>query len=151
MSLPPTPHAGQSAVDSYDNMDSDQKDQHSELSKLLQRVLRQRSHYIRNIVFLATIDIRNAFDSASWEDMIHALEIAFKTPQYIMKMRRSYLQEPELIYEIEGNLCTMKVTSSAAQGSILGPELWNICYMYISPDTYLLTRTQLDTLTIYLQ
>ena len=37
----------------------------------------------------------------------------------------------ELIYETEGNLYTKKISSGAAQGSILGPELWNISYVEI--------------------
>ena len=67
------------------------------------------THYTRNVVLLITLDVQNAFNSASWKDMIYALEITFK-----MKMIRSYLQDCELIYEREGNLCTMKITSAAA-------------------------------------
>ena len=59
-----------------------------------------------------------------------------------MKMIKSYQQDRELIYDTEGNLCTKKITSGATQGSILGPELWNISYDEIlkidmPPDTYL--------------
>ena len=37
-------------------------------------------------------------------------------------------------------MCTKKITSGAAQGSILGPELWNITYNEIldmNSDTYI--------------
>ena len=100
------------------------------------------TYYTTNIVLLATLDIRNAFNSASWEDMIFALETTFKTPQYLINMIRSYLQDRDLIYETEENLCTKKIKSGAAQGSILGPELWNISNDEIlkidmPPDTYL--------------
>ena len=74
--------------------------------------------------------------------MIYALESTFKTWQFIMKMIRSYIQDCELIYETQGNLCKKKITSGAAQGYILGPELYNISYDEIlkidmPPDTYL--------------
>ena len=73
------------------------------------------THYTRNILLLATLDVRNAFKSASWADMIYALETAFKSPQYIMKMIRSYLQERELICETEEHLCTKKITIQGSE------------------------------------
>ena len=59
-----------------------------------------------------------------------------------MKMITSYLQDRELINETDGNLCTMKVTSRAAQASMIAPEPWNISYdellkIDMPPDTYL--------------
>lgn len=86
------------------------------------------NHFSRRIVLLATLDVRNAFNSARWADMTRALEVRFRAPPYIMRMIRSYFKDRVLIYENAGRTYEKHITSGAAQGSILGPELWNINY-----------------------
>lgn len=100
------------------------------------------NHFSRRIVLLATLDVRNAFNSATWTDMIEALETRFRAPAYIMRMVRSYLRDRVLIYENAGRTHKKQITAGAAQGSILGPELWNISYddilhIEMPSDTYL--------------
>lgn len=100
------------------------------------------NHYSRRIVLLATLDVRNAFNSVTWSDMIEALETRFRAPAYIMKMIRSYFRDRVLIYKNAGRTKMKQISAGAAQGSILGPELWNISYDDIlhtemPSDTYL--------------
>ena len=45
-----------------------------------------------------------------------------------MKIMQSYLQDRELIYDKTQGRGRKYITYSAAQVSILGPELWNITY-----------------------
>lgn len=102
----------------------------------------QGNHYSRKIVLLVTLDIRNAFNSARWVDMLNALENFFRVPEYLLRMIRSYLQNRELLYETLDGPRRKQITSGAAQGSILGPELWNISYdgilrMEMPDDTFL--------------
>lgn len=88
----------------------------------------RKNNFSGPIVLLATIDIRNAFNSAKWANMIDALESRFKTPLYLMKMIRSYLKDRKLLYDTSDGLKSKEITSGAAQGSILGPDLWNASY-----------------------
>lgn len=102
----------------------------------------RRNHYSRQVVLLATLDVRNAFNSASWKDMIDALENRFQIPSYLKKIMRSYLKDRKLIYETTEGTKQKQITSGAAQGSILGPDLWNVSYDEIlcidmPDDTYL--------------
>ncbi len=54
---------------------------------------------LRRVVLLATLDVRNAFNSARWENMIEALEEKFKIPAYLSIMVRSYLEDRVLLYK----------------------------------------------------
>ena len=104
-------------------------------------LVQRRTNISRKIVLLATLDIRNAFNSLRWVDIIKALH-TFNTPSYLLKIVRSYLSNRELIYETSDGTRRKKVTSGAAQGSILGPDLWNITYdeilrIEMPDDTYL--------------
>lgn len=98
------------------------------------------NHFSKRIVLLATLDVRNAFNSATWADMIDALEVRFSAPAYITRMIRSYLRDRVLIYKNSGRTRKKQITAGVAQGSILGPELWNISY-----NDILLTEMPHDT------
>lgn len=88
----------------------------------------QKSLFTRPVVLLATLDIKNAFNSLRWIDVLQALERNFKVPGYLMKMIRNYLKDRVLIYNTSECTKRMQVTSGAAQGSILGPDIWNASY-----------------------
>lgn len=100
------------------------------------------NHYSRRVVLLATLDVRNAFNSVRWTDMIEALENRFRVPTYLKRIIRSYLRDRELIYDTADGTRIKQITSGAAQGSILGPDLWNVSYdeilhIEMPDDTYL--------------
>lgn len=88
----------------------------------------QSNHYSRKVVLLVTLDVRNAFNSARWCDILNALETTFSVPQYLMRMVKCYLKDRELIYDTTEGPHRKEITAGAAQGSILGPDLWNILY-----------------------
>ena len=88
----------------------------------------QGNHHSRKIVLMATLDVRNAFNSASWKDIMNALDSRIHTPKYLVRMIGDYLRERTLIFETEEGIQNRLVTAGAAQGSVLGPNLWNILY-----------------------
>lgn len=92
------------------------------------KLAEEGNHHSRRMVLLVTLDVKNAFNSARWSDILEALETTFRIPDYLLRMMRDYLRDRSLVYETLGGLRTRTVTAGAAQGSILGPNLWNIAY-----------------------
>ena len=85
------------------------------------------NHYSRNIVVLVTLDVKNAFNSVRWTDVLKSLEHRFHVPGYLVRIIGDYLSERVLLYDTTD--CTKtRPSAGAAQSSNLGPDLWNVMY-----------------------
>ena len=87
-----------------------------------------RPHTDRPVVLLATLDVRNAFNSLRWVDIVEAFSSAFPLPLYLLRVLKDYLRDRNITYVTETGVKTRKITAGVAQGSILGPDLWNGTY-----------------------
>ena len=106
------------------------------------QVAQRGNHFSRRMVLLATLDVRKVFNSARWTDLLAALEDVFQAPDYLLRIIRSYLRDRELRYDTADGPCSREITGGVAQGSILGPDLWNAFYdgilqMEMPDDTFL--------------
>lgn len=86
------------------------------------------NHHSRRVVLFVTLDVRNAFNSLRWVDAIRALEEDYRVPGYLLRMMDDYLADRTLVYDTLDGPRSMAVTAGAAQGSVLGPDLWNASY-----------------------
>lgn len=102
----------------------------------------ENCHAARPIVLLVTLDVRNAFNSARWEDILDSLKNVFRIPDYLFRVIDNYLRDRRITYETLEGLITREITAGVAQGSILGPDFWNGLYdsllrLEMPPGTFL--------------
>lgn len=74
-----------------------------------------------------TLDVKNAFNSASWVAIADALH-KLRVPEYLCSIMSSYFQNRTLIYDTDNGRRSKTITAGVPQGSILGPTLWNAMY-----------------------
>ena len=86
------------------------------------------NHFSRPVCLLVTLDVKNAFNSVRWVDALEALKRNFRVPQYLLHIIGDYLRDRFIVYKTEDGLKRKELTAGAAQGSILGPDLWNASY-----------------------
>lgn len=88
---------------------------------------RRKSYRHRDLCLLVTIDIRNAFNCASWQKVLDTLRKK-GIAEYIIRMIRSYLLQRSLRVTCGSEIKWFEISSGVPQGSVLGPTLWNLLY-----------------------
>lgn len=79
------------------------------------------------ICVLITLDVRNAFNTASWRKINKEL-VARRISPYLLALIQDYLAGRSLLAESQSGVEKVKVTCGVPQGSVLGPYLWNVLY-----------------------
>ncbi|CAB0042903.1 unnamed protein product, partial [Trichogramma brassicae] len=74
-----------------------------------------------------TLDVRNAFNSARWDNILAALR-RLLVPDYLLRIIASYFSARVLDFTTDDGPESYEVTTSVPQGSVLGPILWNVMY-----------------------
>lgn len=82
---------------------------------------------LKSMVGILLLDIKNAFNSASWRLIAESLRDK-GVPSYINRILDDYFDKRALLYEAGGDARCKELTAGVPQGSVLGPSLWNFMY-----------------------
>ena len=93
--------------------------------KLIMDIEKRAGTYSK--IGLLTLDIKNAFNSASWEKILDAM-CAKDLPLYLCRIINSYPTDRTLSININSKYTDVELSSGVLQSSVLGPTLWNLLY-----------------------
>ena len=86
------------------------------------------NHYSRPMCLLAALDVKNTFNFVRWVDALQTLKRDFQIPRYLFRLIEDYLEDRFIAYDTEDGPRRKELTAGAAQGFILGSDIWNASY-----------------------
>jgi len=89
----------------------------------------------KEIVLIASLDVKGAFDSAWWSAILNGLREA-KCPRNLYYLTKDYLKNRKAVIAIISLSKEKNMTKGCSQGSCLSPGLWNIQFNHLLKIQY---------------
>lgn len=90
--------------------------------------LQEYGYRKRPFVLVVLLDVKNAFNSARWVDMLRVFKETFNVPPYLLRIIGNYLKDRSITYTADGRQVTVDITAGIGQGTVLGGDFWNGLY-----------------------
>lgn len=106
------------------------------VSKLDETIVSEKNR--GKYVLAVSIDIKNAFNSVRWSDIMKALQ-SWEVPPYLRKMFGSYFSQRSgsvASHAAPGGKVEISITGGVPQGSVVGPLLWNMTYNEVLKEDF---------------
>jgi hypothetical protein len=86
-------------------------------------------HVHHKLVGMLTLDVRNAFNSAPWEVIVEAAK-SREVPPELLSILEDYLSNRVVLVSSRSGSSDFahNMSCGVPQGSVLGPDLWNLMY-----------------------
>lgn len=86
------------------------------------------NHRSRKVCIFLTFDVKNAFNSVGWDDILNALDEDFDVDGYICNVADDYFRDRKLEYSTTEGTHTTTLSAGVPQVSVLGPDYWILRY-----------------------
>ena len=103
-------------------LQKNKKDAPMEVKNFVELVLESRG-----VVIMISLDVKGAFDTASWQSILHGLK-ELNCTRSLYSLSKGYFSDRIAVMTTNNVRVERRITKGCPQGSCCGPGFWNVLY-----------------------